>query len=70
MQLSSRTLSLVLLVFGIVMGLSGFLAPNARAQSDKPFVVEYYYKTKWGAINGVGVFQVFSGMDKESVDRI
>jgi hypothetical protein len=24
------------------------LVPSAKAQTDKPFVVEYSYKTKWG----------------------
>lgn len=48
MQIRNRKLALVVLVFGIVTGLSGILAPNAQAQADKPFVVEYYYKAKWG----------------------
>ena len=30
------------------MPLSSVFAPNAKAQTDKPFVVEYYYKAKWG----------------------
>ena len=48
MQISSRQFALVLLIFGFVMGLGEFFVPKAQAQVDKPFVVEYYYKTKWG----------------------
>ncbi|HXY01701.1 MAG TPA: hypothetical protein VEI54_12330 [Candidatus Limnocylindrales bacterium] len=39
----------VLLLIGAVLVISG-VRSHARAQSasDKPFVVEYYYKAKWG----------------------
>lgn len=32
----------------VVIVLALFFMPNAKAQTDKPFVVEYYYKAKWG----------------------
>ena len=34
----------VVLVFGVLSHLHAQATPNA----DKPFVIEYYYKTKWG----------------------
>lgn len=48
MQPSSigRIQSTLLLLSVIVLGF--LFVPNAQAQTDKPFVVEYYYKTKWG----------------------
>ena len=48
MQPSSirRTYSLFVIPAVIAFGL--LFMPSAQAQTDKPFVVEYYYKTKWG----------------------
>lgn len=48
MQPSStrRTHSTLLVLLIIGMGL--LFVPGAKAQTDKPFVVEYYYKAKWG----------------------
>jgi hypothetical protein len=48
MQPSStrRIHSTLLILSAIAFG--SLFAPRARAQTDKPFVVEYYYKTKWG----------------------
>jgi len=43
--------SLLLSAFGTILILSSTLlaGQNAATASDKPFIVEYYYKTKWGA---------------------
>ena len=46
-----RILASTLLLYMLLnIGLSGGLSSIAAAQAppDKPFVVEYYYKTKWG----------------------
>ena len=48
MQVTGKKLAFVLLVFVVATVCGGFLATAAQAQADKPFVVEYYYKTKWG----------------------
>lgn len=32
----------------LVVALALLFIPSAKAQTDKPFVVEYYYKAKWG----------------------
>ena len=32
----------------LVFGVMGHLRAQTASSSDKPFVVEYYYKTKWG----------------------
>jgi hypothetical protein len=32
----------------LVFGVMGHLRAQTAPQTDKPFVVEYYYKTKWG----------------------
>jgi hypothetical protein len=32
----------------LAFGSSGMFAQTSYSSSDKPFVVEYYYKTKWG----------------------
>jgi hypothetical protein len=44
------TLLLVLLVAVaiLVFGVMGHLRAQTAPQTDKPFIVEYYYKTKWG----------------------
>ena len=44
------TLFFVLLVAAciLVFGVMGHLRAQTAPPSDKPFVVEYYYKTKWG----------------------
>jgi len=44
------TLFFVLLVVVciLVFGVMGHLRAQTAPSSDKPFVVEYYYKTKWG----------------------
>ena len=36
--------AVVILVFGVL----GHIRGQTTSPSDKPFVVEYYYKTKWG----------------------
>jgi hypothetical protein len=48
MQAIDRKLALRVFVFAVAAVLSGWLASNVHAQTEKPFVVEYYYKTKWG----------------------
>ena len=39
---------LLLAVAILVFGVMDHLRAQSAAPSDKPFVVEYYYKTKWG----------------------
>jgi hypothetical protein len=39
---------LAALIFAVVLTPIAAQAQNATASSDKPFVVEYYYKAKWG----------------------
>lgn len=46
MQRSTHIHSMLLIFPVIVLGF--LFAPRAQAQTEKPFVVEYYYKTKWG----------------------
>lgn len=48
MQVTSKKLTFVLFVFGIATVLYDVHVSEAQAQLDKPFVVEYYYKVKWG----------------------
>ena len=53
MQQSSRictALLFALLIAAAVLafGVIGHARPQSGSGSDKPFVVEYYYKTKWG----------------------
>ena len=48
MQVTSKKLAFALLVLVVATVSGGFLATVAQSQDDKPFVVEYYYKTKWG----------------------
>ena len=50
MQFEAKKLrvTLFLLLLFSVMPVSIMFAPSAQAQTEKPFVVEYYYKTKWG----------------------
>ena len=44
---TTRSLHSTLLILSVIT-LGSLFAPRARAQTDKPFVVEYYYKAKWG----------------------
>lgn len=44
---TTRSLHSTLLILSVI-ALGSLFAPRARAQTDKPFVVEYYYKAKWG----------------------
>jgi hypothetical protein len=47
MKSNHKRLAIAFLVLTITAACSAF--PRvAQAQTDKPFVVEYYYKTKWG----------------------
>ena len=41
---------LVLLITAVMLafGVGGHLRAQGTSQADKPFVVEYYYKAKWG----------------------
>jgi hypothetical protein len=41
-------LALLVAVAVLVFGVMGHLRAQTAPQTDKPFVVEYYYKTKWG----------------------
>jgi hypothetical protein len=41
-------LALLVAVAFLVFGVMGHLRAQTAPQTDKPFVVEYYYKTKWG----------------------
>jgi hypothetical protein len=41
-------LTLLVAVAVLVFGVLGHLHAQNTPQTDKPFVVEYYYKTKWG----------------------
>jgi hypothetical protein len=41
-------LTLLVAVAVLVFGVLGHLHAQNALQTDKPFVVEYYYKTKWG----------------------
>jgi hypothetical protein len=42
------TRALIVLLFFVITLSAVSQAQSAPAASDKPFVVEYYYKTKWG----------------------
>jgi hypothetical protein len=44
---STKRICFTLLILS-VMVLGFLIAPRAQAQTEKPFIVEYYYKTKWG----------------------
>jgi len=39
---------LLIAVFILAFGIIGHARAQGAAQADKPYVVEYYYKTKWG----------------------
>jgi hypothetical protein len=41
-------LGLFIVVAILAFGMIGHARTQSTAQTDKPFVVEYYYKTKWG----------------------
>ncbi|HKN25822.1 MAG TPA: hypothetical protein VJX72_13320 [Candidatus Acidoferrum sp.] len=41
-------LGLFIVVVILVFGVMGHARSQAALQTDKPFVIEYYYKTKWG----------------------
>jgi hypothetical protein len=41
-------LGLFIVVAILAFGMIGHARTQSAAQTDKPFVVEYYYKTKWG----------------------
>lgn len=41
-------LGLFIVVVILVFGVMGHARSQAASQTDKPFVIEYYYKTKWG----------------------
>lgn len=41
-------LGLLIAVLILAFGIIGHARAQGAAQTDKPFVVEYYYKTKWG----------------------
>jgi hypothetical protein len=38
----------LIVVVVLVMGLRTYAHPQTGSSADKPFVVEYYYKAKWG----------------------
>jgi len=40
--------SFLIVVAVLVVGLRTYAHPQAGSNADKPFVVEYYYKAKWG----------------------
>jgi hypothetical protein len=40
-------LGLFIVVVILVFGVMGHARSQAALQTDKPFVIEYYYKTKW-----------------------
>ena len=51
MQLRSwrRTTMLVVTLLGTVaLSVIGYARAQSASQADKPFVIEYYYKAKWG----------------------
>ena len=48
MKSNHKRLALALLVFTIAAVVCSTLTQAGQTQTDKPFVVEYYYKTKWG----------------------
>ena len=41
-------LGLLIVVVILAFGVIGHARAQSATQTDKPFVVEYYYKTKWG----------------------
>jgi hypothetical protein len=48
MKVSSGKRTAVVFVLFAATVLSGFVTSNVRAQAERPIVVEYYYKVKWG----------------------
>ena len=38
----------VLLLLGLTITVAGAVAQNTAAATGQPYVIEYYYKTKWG----------------------
>ena len=48
MKSNNQKLAIALFVFAIASVLCSTLTQGGQAQTDKPFVAEYYYKTKWG----------------------
>jgi len=48
MQLNSTRRRRSTLLALLIIGMALLFVPGAKAQTDKPFVVEYYYKAKWG----------------------
>jgi len=48
---SIRPIALALLLLAAIAPLAGAQAPAATSSAAQPFVVEYYYKTKWGTFD-------------------
>jgi len=47
-QLGRNRFLILVFIFAVAFALAGAFLPILEAQVEKPFVVEYYYKAKWG----------------------